>query len=141
RARRLPPPPPRAPHGLGAGAAPAGRGSPSLGVPRPAPAPRPPPPAPPRREPRADRPEALVRDLRKRPRERLHLGHHALCSRPRFACGLPSDEIVRLDARGPFVDRRDPRVAKILRGSGLLDETHAAVDLDADRGDLDRGLG
>ena len=55
-----------------------------------------------------------------------HLAHH---------------QIDRLDAVGAFVDRGDPRVAKMLRGAGLLDEAHAAVHLHAERGDLDADVG
>ena len=46
-----------------------------------------------------------------------------------------------MDAVGPLVDRRDPRVAQVLRGTGLLDEAHAAMHLHAERGGLDAGIG
>ena len=42
------------------------------------------------------------------------------------------DEIVGLNPRGPFIDRRDARVAQVLRGTRLLDETHSAVHLHAE---------
>jgi hypothetical protein len=58
-----------------------------------------------------------------------------------LAPDLAPDEVVRLDAGGAFVDRGDARVAQVLRGARLLDEAHAAVDLDAERGDLDAVLG
>src|SRR6266702_4327100 len=58
-----------------------------------------------------------------------------------FAVDLAADEVVRLDAGRPFVDAGDARVAQVLRRSGLLDEAHPAVDLDAGRGDVDPRLG
>jgi len=39
---------------------------------------------------------------------------------------------VRLDAGGAFVDGRDAHVAHVLRGAGLLDKAHAAVNLHTD---------
>src|SRR5712691_5117860 len=39
------------------------------------------------------------------------------------------------------VDRRDSRVAQVLRRAGLLDEAHAAVHLDARGRHLDAGFG
>ena len=54
---------------------------------------------------------------------------------------LARHEVDRLDAVGPLVDRENPRVAEMLRGAGLLDVAGAAMDLDAERGDLDRGVG
>ena len=54
---------------------------------------------------------------------------------------LARDEVDRLDAVGALVDREDPRVAEMLRGAGLLDVAGAAMDLDAERGDLDRRIG
>ena len=54
---------------------------------------------------------------------------------------LAADQVARLDAVGAFVDRQDARVAEMLRGAGLLDEAHAAMDLHADRGDLDAEVG
>ena len=50
---------------------------------------------------------------------------------------LAADEVAGLDAVGAFVDRRDARVAQMLRRAGLLDIAHAAMHLDAGRGDLD----
>ena len=54
---------------------------------------------------------------------------------------LARDEIDRLDAVGAFVDRRDARVAIMLRRAGLLDVAHAAVHLHAERGDLAADVG
>ena len=54
---------------------------------------------------------------------------------------LAADEIIGLDGGGAFVDRGDAGVAQMLGGAGLLDEAHAAMDLDAGRGDLDRIFG
>ena len=54
---------------------------------------------------------------------------------------LAGDEIDRLDAVGAFVDLGDAGVAIELRGAGLLDEAHAAVDLHAERGDLGADVG
>ena len=61
--------------------------------------------------------------------------------RAAVARDLAADQVVRLDAGRAFVDRRDARIAHVLRGAGFLDEAHAAVDLDAERGDLLRDLG
>ncbi len=47
---------------------------------------------------------------------------------------LALDEVDRLDAIGALVNRRDARIAHVLRRAGLFDEAHAAVDLDAERG-------
>ncbi len=49
---------------------------------------------------------------------------------------LAGDEIDGLDAVGAFIDRRDPRVAEELRRAGFLDIAHAAMHLDAERGDF-----
>ena len=54
---------------------------------------------------------------------------------------LARDEVDRLDAVGALVDRRDAGVAQMLRRAGLLDEAHAAMDLHAERGDLDADVG
>ncbi len=54
---------------------------------------------------------------------------------------LAGHEVDRLDAVGALVDRRDARVAEHLRRAGLLDVAHAAMDLDAERGDLDADVG
>src|SRR6185437_910507 len=53
---------------------------------------------------------------------------------------LAADEVVRLDAGGAFVDRRDARVARELRSARLLDEAQAAVNLHAEVRDLLRDL-
>ena len=53
-----------------------------------------------------------------------------------FAVGqrqLALHEIDRVDAVRAFVDRRDAGIAHVLGRPGLLDESHAAMDLDADR--------
>ena len=76
---------------------------------------------------------------------RLHRGaqfveigaHHGAAGQRHLA----HRQVDRLDAVGAFVDRGDPRVAKMLRRAGLLDEAHAAVHLDAERGDLDADVG
>jgi hypothetical protein len=54
---------------------------------------------------------------------------------------LSRHQVDRLDAVGAFIDRGDARVAVMLRGAGLLDEAHAAMDLDAERGDLVANVG
>jgi hypothetical protein len=54
---------------------------------------------------------------------------------------LAPDQVRRLDAVGAFVDRRDPRVAQMLGRAGLLDIAHAAMDLDAEAGDLAADVG
>src|SRR3546814_13428719 len=54
---------------------------------------------------------------------------------------LAPDEIGGLDAVGAFVDRRDARVAIMLRGAGFLDEAHAAMDLHAEARDLAADVG
>ena len=53
-----------------------------------------------------------------------------------FAVGqrqLALHEVDRVDAVRAFVDRRDAGIAHMLGRPGLLDEAHAAMDLDADR--------
>ena len=59
---------------------------------------------------------------------------HRFAARQRQLAGHQVD---RLDAVGAFVDRKDPGIAQVLGGAGLLDEAHAAVHLNADRGHLD----
>src|SRR5579875_3706254 len=54
---------------------------------------------------------------------------------------LARDEIERLDAVGPFVDRGDAGVAEMLGRAGLLDIARAAMHLHAERGDLDADVG
>src|SRR5207237_3146711 len=56
-------------------------------------------------------------------------------------CELARDKVDRLDAVGAFIDRRNPRVAVILRGAGLLDEAHASVNLHAKISDLVADVG
>jgi hypothetical protein len=45
---------------------------------------------------------------------------HGLCRASAFAADLAADQIVRLDTGRAFVNRCDPRVAMVLRGTGLL---------------------
>ena len=68
----------------------------------------------------------------------------SICREHRFAARhreLSRHQVDRLDAVGALVDRQDSRVAQMLGGAGLLDEAHPAVDLDAERGDLDGDVG
>ncbi len=46
-----------------------------------------------------------------------------------------------MDAVGTFADRRDAGVAQQAGRTRLLDETHATMHLDAERGDIDAGIG
>ncbi len=73
--------------------------------------------------------------------ERAHHGDHGLQRGAALARHLAADQVVRLDAGGTFVDRRDLRVAQVLSGTGFLDVAHAAMHLHADRGDGDARLG
>ena len=50
---------------------------------------------------------------------------------------LAGDEIDRLNAVGPLVDRSNTCVAIKLRRAGLFNEAHAAMDLYAERSHLD----
>ena len=63
---------------------------------------------------------------------------HAVAARK---AELAPDEIGGLDAVGALVDRRDARVAIMLRGAGFLDEAHPAMDLHAEAGDLAADVG
>src|SRR3546814_12207967 len=54
---------------------------------------------------------------------------------------LAPDKVGGLDAVGAFIDRGDARVAIMLRCAGLLDEAHAAMDLDAQARDLAADVG
>src|SRR4029079_16956214 len=45
-------------------------------------------------------------------------------------------EVGGLDAVRALIDRSDPRDAEVLGGASLLDETHAAMHLDAETGDV-----
>ena len=58
-----------------------------------------------------------------------------------IAHDLAAEQVVGLDAGGAFVDGGDAGVAQVLRRAGFLDVAHAAMDLDAERGDLDAALG
>src|SRR2546430_13622086 len=71
----------------------------------------------------------------------LHLRDQLADRRPAIAPELAADEIVPLDAGGTFVNGGDAHVAHVLRGAGLLDVTHAAVDLHAGGGHLVADLG
>ena len=54
---------------------------------------------------------------------------------------LAADKVVCLDAGGALVDRRDPRIAPMLSRAGLLNVAHPAMDLHAERGNVDAVLG
>ena len=54
---------------------------------------------------------------------------------------LAADQIHGLNAVGALIDRGDASVAIVLGRAGLLDETHAAVDLQAHGGDLAAHIG
>ena len=54
---------------------------------------------------------------------------------------LALHEIDRLNAVGALVDRRDPRVAHVLGRARLLDIAHAAMHLNAERGDFVADVG
>ncbi len=64
-----------------------------------------------------------------------HLGDRAA-----VAERLASDQVVRLDRRRAFVDRQNARVAVVLRGASLFDETHPAMHLYTQARDVDRQL-
>ena len=54
----------------------------------------------------------------------------------RFSAGqrqFARHQIDRLNAVRPFIDRVDPCIAHQLRGTGLFDEPHTAMDLHAHR--------
>ena len=70
-----------------------------------------------------------------------HAGQQRLRHLAAVAHGLAADQVVGLNRGRPFVDRQDARVAVVLRGAGLFDVTHAAVDLHAERGDLVADVG
>ena len=54
-----------------------------------------------------------------------------------FACHLPPDQVVGLDAGRTLVDGGDARIAHVLAGAGLLDESDATVHLNARGCDVD----
>src|SRR3546814_12982537 len=54
---------------------------------------------------------------------------------------LASDEIGSLYAVRAFINGRDPRIAIMLRCAGFFDEAHAAMHLNAQRGDLASHIG
>src|SRR5205814_9174237 len=53
---------------------------------------------------------------------RAHHPDHLLRGRTALARDLAADEVVRLDAGRALVDRRDPRVAQVLRRAGRSEE-------------------
>ena len=55
--------------------------------------------------------------------------HHAHGRRGSVAGQLAADQVQGLDAGGAFVNRRDALIAVVLPGAGLLNETHAAMNL------------
>jgi hypothetical protein len=69
------------------------------------------------------------------PPELAHVLDEGLRGAAAVARDLAPDEVVRLDARGPFIDRRDARIPIQLCDPRLLDEPHAAVNLDRKRGE------
>ena len=73
--------------------------------------------------------------------DRPHLGEQSRAASPPVAAELAADQVGGLDAVGALVDRRDAGVAIVLGGAGLLDVAHAAMHLDAGRGDLDAEVG
>ncbi len=66
--------------------------------------------------------------------------NHGLRRGALVARQLAADQIVGLNAGGSLVNRRDAGIAKKLRGARLLDEAHAAVHLNPERGDVHRIL-
>ena len=52
-----------------------------------------------------------------------------------------ADQIIRLDAVRSLIDRCNSRVAQVLRGTRFLDIPHAAMHLNAGRGDGDPEIG
>ena len=86
------------------------------------------------------RPVVLRAECGHRADERTHLGDHGERRRAFFERHFAPDEIVRLNAGRALVYRGDARIAEVLRRAAFFDEAHAAVDLHARRGDLDRLL-
>ncbi len=81
-----------------------------------------------------DRPSGIVaRQYRQR---RLHVGDQVVGRLAAVLGQLAADQIHGLDAVGALIDRGDAGVAIVLGRAGLLDEAHAAVDLDPHGGDL-----
>ena len=79
---------------------------------------------------------------RGRPRRQVtHFGDQRVGSGALIAHQLTAEQIERLNAVGPLVDRRDAGVAIVLRHAGLFDETHAAMNLHRERGVLDAEVG
>ncbi len=71
-------------------------------------------------------------------RQGFHFRDDGLGGAAAVASKLAPDQIVRLDAGGAFVNRRDARIAHELGGTGFLDESDPAMHLDAERGYLHR---
>src|SRR6185437_15189249 len=64
----------------------------------------------------------------------IDIGRHGLAA----AQGdLPGDEVEGLDSIRAFVDRGDAGVAVVLSRTRFFDKAHAAMDLDAQGGNLD----
>ena len=71
----------------------------------------------------------------------LHVGDQVMGGLPTVLRQLAADEVHGLDAVGAFIDRGDAGVAIVLGRAGLFDEAHAAVNLDALRGDVATDIG
>ena len=54
---------------------------------------------------------------------------------------LTANQIIGLNRRCAFVNRRDARIAHVLAGAGFFDETHTTVDLNPGRGNFDTAFG
>ena len=65
-------------------------------------------------------------------RRRLYLPDEVPGGGTAVALQLASDEVDGLDAVGALIDAADADVTHVLRRPGFLDETHAAMHLDAD---------
>ena len=70
-----------------------------------------------------------------------HLRQHQLDGGAFLVSDLASKQVVGLDAGGAFVYGRYARIAQILRGTGFLDITHAAMNLHAGGCNFDALLG
>ena len=81
--------------------------------------------------------KARMADLPQISIERPHLIEQQLDGCSLFIRDFAAYQIVGLDSRSALVDRRDSRIAQILRGTRFLDETHAAVDLHTRRRNFD----
>jgi hypothetical protein len=61
-----------------------------------------------------------------------HFRDHGRRGRAFLESDFAADEVVRLYAGRPFVNRGDARVPEVLRGARLFDEAHPAMDLHAE---------